>query len=55
MRGGDLKEVDAQLVETHVITPTILASGALTYQNEIRMVSEIMGRVKTLPSRKATR
>jgi HlyD family secretion protein len=48
MRGGDLKEVDAQTVETHVITPTILASGALTYQNEIRMVSEIMGRVKTL-------
>jgi HlyD family secretion protein len=48
VRGGDLKEVEAQTVEMHVITPTILASGSLTYQTEIRMGSEVMGRVKSL-------
>jgi HlyD family secretion protein len=47
-RGGDVKEVEIQTVASHVITPTILASGSLTYQTEIRMVSEIIGRVKTL-------
>ena len=44
-RGGDEKEVEIQSVATHVITPTILASGSLTYQTEIRMVSEVIGRV----------
>jgi HlyD family secretion protein len=48
MRGGDVKEVEIQPVATHVITPTILASGSLTYQTEIRMVSEVIGRVKGL-------
>jgi len=48
LRGGDAKEVEIQTVATHVITPTILASGSLTYQTEIRMVSEVMGRVKSL-------
>ncbi len=45
---SDIKEVEVQTVEKHVITPTILASGSLTYQTEIRMVSEVMGRVKAL-------
>lgn len=48
MRGGDEKEVEIQTVATHVITPTILASGSLTYQTEIRMVSEVIGRVQSL-------
>jgi HlyD family secretion protein len=48
VRGGDVKEVEIQTVATHVITPTILASGSLTYQTEIRMVSEVIGRVKIL-------
>src|SRR6478736_2646167 len=48
MRGGSEKEAEIQTVQTHVITPTILASGSLTYQTEIRMVSEVMGRVKEL-------
>jgi HlyD family secretion protein len=48
LKGGDLKEVEVQTVGTHVITPTILASGSLTYQTEIRMGSEVMGRVKSL-------
>jgi len=45
---GDAKEVEVQTVDKHVITPTILASGSLTYQTEINMVSEVMGRVKSL-------
>jgi HlyD family secretion protein len=47
-RGGEVKQVEMQKVGKKVISPTILASGALTYQTEIRMVSEIMGRVKEL-------
>ena len=47
-RGGDAKEVEIETVEMHVISPTILASGSLIYQTEIRMVSEVMGRVKEL-------
>lgn len=48
VRGGNVKEVEIQTVATHVITPTILASGSLTYQTEIRMVSEVIGRVQSL-------
>jgi HlyD family secretion protein len=46
--GADAKEVEMATVEDRVITPTILASGSLTYQTEIRMGSEVMGRVKSL-------
>lgn len=48
MGGGDAKEVEMVTVEARVITPTILASGSLTYQTEIRLGSEVMGRVKAL-------
>jgi HlyD family secretion protein len=48
MGGGDAKEVELGQVEARVITPTILASGSLTYQTEIRIGSEVMGRVKEL-------
>jgi HlyD family secretion protein len=48
LRGGDAKEVEVATVESRVITPTILASGSLTYQTEIRIGSEVMGRVKSL-------
>ncbi|MET0280829.1 MAG: efflux RND transporter periplasmic adaptor subunit [Steroidobacteraceae bacterium] len=47
-RSGDAKQVEIQQVEQRVITPTILASGALTYQTEIRIMSEILGRVQHL-------
>ena len=46
--GGEVKRLELVTVEERVITPTILASGALTYQTEIRMGSEVMGRVQTL-------
>jgi HlyD family secretion protein len=45
---GVAKQVEIYKAERRVISPTILASGALTYQTEIRMVSEVMGRVKEL-------
>jgi HlyD family secretion protein len=47
-RGGDEKQVEIETVGKKVISPTVLASGNLTYQTEIRMVSEVMGRVKEL-------
>jgi HlyD family secretion protein len=47
-RGGEDKQVEIETVGKRVISPTILASGNLTYQTEIRMVSEVMGRVKEL-------
>jgi HlyD family secretion protein len=45
-RGGEAKPVDIEPVVRHVLSPTILASGALTYQAEVKLVSEIMGRVR---------
>jgi HlyD family secretion protein len=47
-RGGDVKEAEIQVVGKQLISPTILASGSLTYQTEIRMVSEVMGRVQEI-------
>jgi len=47
-KGGEAKEVEVEAVEARVISPTILASGNLTYQTEIRIMSEVMGRVKEL-------
>lgn len=44
-RGGDAKAVDTDLVSMRVLSPTILASGSLTYQSEIKLVSEVIGRV----------
>ena len=46
--GSEIKQVELGTVEERVITPTILASGNLTYQTEISMRSEVMGRVKAL-------
>jgi HlyD family secretion protein len=47
-RNSDSKQVEIATVGKKVISPTVLASGNLTYQTEIRMVSEVMGRVKEL-------
>jgi HlyD family secretion protein len=47
-RGGEVKEVELETVEARVISPTILASGSLIYQTEIRIMSEVMGRVQEL-------
>ncbi|MEP7311718.1 MAG: efflux RND transporter periplasmic adaptor subunit [Pseudomonadota bacterium] len=47
-RGTEAKSVDIEQVTRRVLSPTILASGSLTYQSEIKLVSEIIGRVKVI-------
>lgn len=47
-RGGDAKRIEVGAVEERVITPTVLASGSLTYQTEISIRTEVMGRVSAL-------
>lgn len=44
-RGGEAKAVEIDPVSRRVLSPTILASGSLTYQSEVKLVSEVMGRV----------
>jgi HlyD family secretion protein len=46
--GGEVREIESERIEQRVLSPTILASGSLTYQTEIKMVSEVIGRVKEL-------
>ena len=45
-RGGESKPVDIEPVAKRVLSPTILASGSLTYQAEVKLVSEVIGRVR---------
>lgn len=45
-RGADPKQVDLESAAKHVLSPTILASGSLTYQSEVKLVSEVIGRVR---------
>lgn len=45
-RGGEPKPVDIEPVARRVLSPTILASGSLTYQAEVKLVSEVIGRVR---------
>jgi HlyD family secretion protein len=47
-RGGDVKRIEIGVVEERVITPTVLASGSLTYQTEVSIRTEVMGRVASL-------
>ncbi len=47
-RGGEVKALEMEAVAKRVLSPTILASGSLTYQTEIKMVPEIIGRVTEL-------
>ena len=47
-RGGAPKQLEIEAVAKRVLSPTILASGSLTYETEIRLVSEVIGRVKEL-------
>jgi HlyD family secretion protein len=45
-RSGEAKQVDIEPVSLHVLSPSILASGTLTYESEVKLVSEIIGRVQ---------
>lgn len=45
-RAESAKEVEAEAAVHRVLTPTILASGSLTYESQVTLVSEIVGRVQ---------
>ena len=45
VRGGKAKQVEVEHVGLRSIAPSILASGTLAYQSEVRLVPEVMGRV----------
>lgn len=45
-RGAEAKQVDLEQVEPRTLSPSILASGTLTYESEVKLVSEIIGRVQ---------
>jgi HlyD family secretion protein len=47
-KGGDAKKVDVETVSMRTLTPSILASGALTYESQVTLTPEIAGRVKEI-------
>lgn len=44
-RGAKPKDIEAQIVSLQAVSPSILASGTLAYQAEVKLVSEVIGRV----------
>lgn len=44
-RGNEAKLVDVERAYPRAITPSILASGTLTYNSQVTLVSEVVGRV----------
>ncbi|HKE93970.1 MAG TPA: efflux RND transporter periplasmic adaptor subunit [Povalibacter sp.] len=47
-RGGTEKTVDIEHVTGHALTPTVLASGTLTYESQVTLAPEVTGRVKEI-------
>ena len=54
-RSGKAKAVEAQQVTARVLSPSILASGTLVYESEVRLVSEVIGRVQQVLVREGDR
>ncbi len=48
VRSADAKQVETELVTLRVVSPSILASGTLTYQSQVKLVSEVIGRVNEI-------
>lgn len=46
--GGNEKRVEAVALAEHIIEASILASGTLTHEEEVRLTSEVIGKVKSL-------
>ena len=42
------KVVDLERVTTRALTPTVLASGSLTYESQVTLAPEVTGRVKEI-------
>jgi HlyD family secretion protein len=47
-RSDDNKVVDVEKVTTRALTPTVLASGTLTYESQVTLAPEVTGRVKEI-------
>jgi HlyD family secretion protein len=47
-RGDNHKSVDLERVATHALSPTVLASGSLTYESQVTLAPEVTGRVKEI-------
>jgi len=48
LRGDKAKPVEIESVAMRVLTPSILASGSLTYESQVTLTPEIAGRVKEI-------
>jgi HlyD family secretion protein len=48
VRGDKAKAVEVERVAMRVLTPSILASGSLTYESQVTLTPEIAGRVKEI-------
>src|SRR5689334_22302164 len=48
LRGGEAKQVEVEPATLRAIAPSILASGTLAYESEVRLVPEVVGRVLKL-------
>ena len=48
-RGGTEKTVELERVTGHALTPTVLASGTLTYESQVTLAPEVTGRIKEIP------
>jgi HlyD family secretion protein len=47
-RGDTSKVVELESVASRALTPTVLASGALTYESQVTLAPEVTGRVKEI-------
>ena len=48
LRGDQAKAVEIERVAMRVLTPSILASGSLTYESQVNLTPEVSGRVKEI-------
>src|SRR5215831_10020622 len=48
LRSDNTKKVEIERVALRELTPTILASGSLTYESQVTLTPEIAGRVKEI-------
>jgi len=46
--GGPVKEVTVEPADRHLLSPSILASGTLAYRSEVKLVPEVLGRVREI-------
>lgn len=47
-RSDSNKVVDVEAASTHALSPTVLASGTLTYESQVTLAPEVTGRVKEI-------